>query len=280
MTLAAIARPSGALAMVAMDQRESLREMFVRARGTNVPGSTLVDFKLAVAEELSPYASALLLDNEFGSVAMRRVQCALIVAADALEYGAPGVVADTRFDRSALRATNAVAAKLLVIWRRDAQRLRRVAMTRDFVRACHAVKLLAIVEGVVRRDDDDLQLEAARELAACGPDVYKAEVPGFGKAPLDETARRCEAITRNVDVPWVVLSAGVALDDFPRAVEAACRGGASGFLAGRAIWSDAVGASDVRAALREQSAPRLQRLGDLVDRFAQARVVRGSSAGS
>ena len=274
MSLAGIARPSGALAMVAMDQRESLRQLFTQALATNVPGATLVDFKLAVAEELSPHASAMLLDNEFGAVAMRRVECALIVAADALEYSEPGVVSDTRFEASALLATRAVAAKLLVVWRRDAQRLRRVGMTREFVRAAHAAKLLAIVEGVVRRDDDELLLEAARELAACDPDVYKAEVPGFGKESLEETARRCERITNAIGVPWVVLSAGVALEDFPRAVEAACRGGASGFLAGRAIWSDAVGAADVRGALREHAVPRLQRLGEIVDRFARSRIQR------
>jgi sulfofructosephosphate aldolase len=135
-------------------------------------------------------------------------------------------------------------------------------------------KLLAIVEGVVRRDDDDLLLEAARELSAVGPDVYKAEVPGFGKATLEETARRCEAISNAITIPWVVLSAGVALDDFPRAVEAACRGGASGFLAGRAIWSDAVDAPDARAALRDRAVPRLERLAEIVDRFAHARAAR------
>ena len=273
MNLAAISRPSGALAMVAMDQRESLRQMFELALGPNLPGSTLVDFKVAVAEELSPYASAMLLDTHFGMQAMARLQCPLIVAADALEYGQPGVVSDTRFDRAPLRGTNAVAAKLLVVWRRDAQRGRRVAMTREFVRAAHAAKLLAIVEGVVRRDDDDLLLEAARELAACGPDVYKAEVPGFGKASLEETARRCERISRTVESPWVVLSAGVALDDFANAVEAACRGGASGFLAGRAIWSDAVASwPAVHDALRERAVPRLAHLADIVDRFARPRV--------
>jgi sulfofructosephosphate aldolase len=265
-TLAAIARPSGALAMVAMDQRESLRQMFARALGTPaVPGTLLVEFKIAVAEELSPFASALLLDPEFGGVAMTRLACPGIVAADALEYSEPGVVSDTRFERAVLTATAAAAAKLLVLWRRDGQRQRRVAMTRDFVRACREARLLAIVEGVVRQDDDELLLEAARELAGCGPDVYKAEVPGFGKAAGDETARRCERITKAIDVPWVVLSAGVAMDDFPAAVQAACRGGASGFLAGRAIWSDAVGAPDVRAALRERAAPRLQRLAEIVD---------------
>jgi sulfofructosephosphate aldolase len=65
-----------------------------------------------------------------------------------------------------------------------------------------------------------------------------------------------------------VLSQGVERDDFPAAVRAACRGGASGFLAGRALWSDVVGAPDVPAVLRGVSVPRLARLAELVDEEA------------
>ena len=65
-----------------------------------------------------------------------------------------------------------------------------------------------------------------------------------------------------------MLSAGVALEDFPRGVEAACRGGASGFLAGRAIWRDAL-VEDPEPALRERSVPRLRDLAALVDYVAR-----------
>ncbi|MHB1534512.1 MAG: hypothetical protein ACYC1D_07875, partial [Acidimicrobiales bacterium] len=52
---------------------------------------------------------------------------------------------------------------------------------------------------------------------------------------------------------------------FSRAVVAACRGGASGFLAGRAIWADAIAAGDYATALTNVSVPRLQILAELVD---------------
>jgi sulfofructosephosphate aldolase len=68
--------------------------------------------------------------------------------------------------------------------------------------------------------------------------------------------------------PWVVLSSGVSIEDFPGAVEAACRGGASGFLAGRAVWRDAIG-PDPEPALHERSVPRLRRLGQIVDAVAR-----------
>jgi sulfofructosephosphate aldolase len=58
-------------------------------------------------------------------------------------------------------------------------------------------------------------------------------------------------------------------DDFPAAVEAACRAGASGILAGRALWRGVLGADDPSFLLRVHSAPRLQRLGEIVDRHGR-----------
>ena len=58
-TLDALARDSGTFLMVAMDQRESLRGMMDGA-----PDERLRAFKLAVAQELSPYASGFLIDRK------------------------------------------------------------------------------------------------------------------------------------------------------------------------------------------------------------------------
>ena len=40
---------------------------------------------------------------------------------------------------------------------------------------------------------------------------------------------------------------GVAPDDFPQAVDWACREGASGFLAGRAVWRSTIGSENEQA---------------------------------
>ncbi len=95
------------------------------------------------------------------------------------------------------------------------------------------------------------------------------QVPLGGRAAPAELERACAALGEALTGPWVVLSQGVDRDDFAGAVRAACRGGASGFLAGRALWSDVVGRPDVPAALAEVSVPRLERLVELVD--AEAR---------
>jgi sulfofructosephosphate aldolase len=279
--LAELARPSGGLAMVAMDQRESLRTMLAAHTGEPASDEDLVRFKLAVARTAGQYASGFLIDRTYGYeqvVAERLLPagCGLILAADALVHHEPdGPVEDTRLDDAvdpaAARARGVVAQKLLVIWRRDENRDTRLAMAAEFVRRCADAGLLSVLEGVVRpgpgEDFDDLFLEAAAELGALRPSLYKAQVPRLGAGSPAEVGRLCARVTAAVPVPWVVLSQGVAIADFPACVRSACLAGASGFLAGRAIWSDTL--ADPDRLLRSRSVDRLRALGDIVDATAR-----------
>ncbi|MEQ4716978.1 hypothetical protein [Nonomuraea sp. B19D2] len=279
-----LARPSGGFAMVAMDQRESLRQMFAAATGERVGDETLTRFKLAVAREVGPHASGFLIDQDygFGQVAAEGlVPGGLIVAVDRLRQDPDGPVEDTsideRVDLAAARRAGAVAAKLLLIWRDDEHRGRRLETAAEFVRRCAGAGLLSVLEGVAKPpahaggafDGTAAIREAARELAGLRPSLYKAQVPLGGAAPEERLVEECARLDEVIPVPWVVLSQGVERDDFPAAVRAACRAGASGMLAGRAIWSDVVGSGDVAAELRARSVPRLRQLASIVDACAR-----------
>ena len=87
-TINDITRASGGFAMLAVDQREAMRMMFAAAGApAPVADSVLTDFKVNAAKALSPYASAILVDQQF---CYRQVveqnaiakSCAMIVAAD------------------------------------------------------------------------------------------------------------------------------------------------------------------------------------------------------
>ena len=277
LSLDAIARESGTFAMVAMDQRESLRTM-LEQHHADADDARMIRFKLAVARELSPYASGFLIDRHYGFAEIVRERlvrspCGLILAVDALEQPPGGIVEDTDVDEgadiAAVRDAGVVALKLLVIWRDDEQRERRVAMSRRFVELARANGMLSVLEGVVRGPDgfdrEAAILEAARELAATGCDLYKCEVPTHGRGASDEITRWCREIDAAVTCPWVVLSQGVDPDAFPAAVAAACGGGASGMLAGRAVWTATLPADDPTQLLREHSVPRLEELAEIVD---------------
>ena len=55
---------------------------------------------------------------------------------------------------------------------------------------------------------------------------------------IKDAESACFEITKASRVPWVILSAGVDIDEFVYNVEIASGNGASGFLAGRAVWKD------------------------------------------
>jgi sulfofructosephosphate aldolase len=278
-TLDALARPSGTFLMVAMDQRESLRTMLADLRGEPVPDERLADFKVAVARELSPHASALLVDSEYGwfdrIVAERLVapDCGLIMAVDALEQQPGQIVEDTtldeRVDVAAAAAGGVVALKLLVIWRDDGERARRVEMAHAFSALAREHGLLSVLEPVVRGpegfDRESAIVEAAAELSVTGCDLYKCQVPLGGEGEAAEITRWAREIDASCVTPWVVLSQGVKPERFPAAVEAACKGGASGMLAGRAVWTATLSAEDPSGLLREHSVPRLRELAEIVD---------------
>lgn len=295
----ALTRESGGFAMLAVDQREALRLMFAGGAVPEpdgsvnpavlraVPDDVLTDFKVAATEELSPYASGVLVDRQFGLDAVVRAgavdeSCGLIMAADEFIPGSGEVVTDSVLDEDVLnsdpRSVGAVAMKLLVVWRPNESAQRRQAMVERFVAACAEAGVLSIIEPVSRAprgssewDEqawNDGVLAAAKELGDRGADLYKGEVPRHGLGAEDDVRRDCATLTETIDSPWVVLSSGVAPDVFPRAVELACRQGAAGFLAGRAVWQGCVGATDQRASLRGEAVRRLRDLGEIVDAFA------------
>jgi sulfofructosephosphate aldolase len=280
--LAPLRRPSGAFAMLAVDQREALRNMLAEHTDRPVTDDDVTAFKLTAARILTPHASAVLIDRQFALD--RAIEegvvdpgCGLIGSADHFESAHGELVGQVTIDRHVdahdLKRRGAVALKLLVLYRPDEDPAERVAMTREFIQICADAGLASIIEPVSRAPlaggDWDWNAgvhAAASELGGLGADLYKAEMPM--RAEGDEAVLRaeCERLTDTIDGPWVILSSGVAPDVFPEAVRIACGAGASGFLAGRAVWAPSLAADDVAADLEINAVARLQRLSDVADR--------------
>jgi len=284
--LTKLARASGALAMVAVDQREALRGMFAAHQSTPVPDSQLTQFKVDVARELSPFASALLVDQEFGideiiNQKALKGTCGLIAAADLLVGPAGGAATDTAIDLDVdpirMRDIGSVGLKFLILWRNNESPDSRAKLVEDFNKLCHISGLPSIIEIIVKPPTDTSKsfnreeelIIAAKEAANWKPDLYKAEVPFYGEGDSNLITKNAERISEAIGSPWVVLSNGVKQPFFNDAVKACAMGGASGFLAGRAVWADIVGAADIPQALRDVSIPRLEQLAEIVDAHAK-----------
>ncbi|MGM9471333.1 aldolase [Pseudarthrobacter sp. YS3] len=279
--LAQLTRPSGAFAMLAIDQREALRNMIAAHRGTPVTDEQVRAFKLQAARTLTPFSSAVLIDKQFAldeAIDQGAVSpgCALIAAADRFESAHGELVGRTHIDPAVDPAGYAArgvrALKLLVIFRPDENPEPRVSMVETFIRQCRNAGLISIIEPLSRRplngagvDLDAGIIQTAAELGSLGADLYKSEVPHHGLASEGEVRNACARLTELISSPWVVLSSGVPEPLFPKAVQWACAEGASGFLAGRAVWASCLGSPDIAHSLSTDAVDRLKRLCEIVD---------------
>ena len=255
---------------------------------------TLRRFKLEAAEILTPHASGVLLDRPLAVTEERPAGiapgCGLILAADVLHHVPAGHIDFTSLDPlvtpAFIERVGAVAVKLLVIWRAGRGLAERADLVSAFIGIARQAGVASLVEGIVRPDGDgpwtsprqrdEAIIAAAAELSSFEPTIYKAEVPGYSEGDLSRVHGESVRMSQVVGGPWVVLSNGVRQADFAEAVRIACAGGAHGFLAGRAIWSDVIGEQDQGPALRTRSARRLDQMVEIVEHSMRERVPGGA----
>ncbi|HET7559657.1 MAG TPA: tagatose-bisphosphate aldolase, partial [Limnochordia bacterium] len=175
-----------------------------------------------------------------------------------------------------IRALGAAAVKLLVYFnpRRERAAVRQLALVAEVVRSSHALGLPVVLECLVfptrgdgdsaafRAEREALVIESARALNELDIDLYKAEFPLLPEQTDDAGAwlESCARLSAACRAPWALLSAGVSFERFARQLECACQAGASGFIAGRAIWQEAVTAVDPGARERFLSGEMVARL--------------------
>ena len=114
-----------------------------------------------------------------------------------------------------------------------------------------------------------------------GIDIFKLETPlPIASVPdpdmTTSESRECQrwfdAIDAKLDRPWVMLSAGAAMEPFRRVLTYAFRAGASGYLAGRAIWWPAFrdrypDMDAFRAQVRSEGLPYVAKVQDALRRY-------------
>jgi tagatose 1,6-diphosphate aldolase len=116
-------------------------------------------------------------------------------------------------------------------------------------------------------------LDTVINLGKLGVDLLKLEFPCDVNFESDESVwfDACRQITNKAPVPWVLLSAGVNFDIFKKQLIVACKAGASGFVAGRAIWKEAagMGTDDRKNFLKDTGAMRIRELAAVVSEYAK-----------
>jgi tagatose 1,6-diphosphate aldolase/sulfofructosephosphate aldolase len=280
-TLADIATPDGVFAIIAMDQRNTLRRMFT-AVGIDATDADLRQSKADVARALSPVASGILFDPTYGVPAVTGTgalaeSCGLLVASEPAERGKFGTEPithrDPELDSRWVLELGGDANKFFAQLRADRPApgpgepdLVELCLdaVREVVADSAAVGIPSVIENLVyplpgedftpeRRAD--AIIESARALNEIDCDLLKLEYPGSPEA--------CRRLAAAIDRPWAVLSAGVPFEDFTKVLQIAFdEGGASGFIAGRSVWREslALSGAERQAFLSDVARPRLEQL--------------------
>ena len=273
-----VSNERGVIAAAAMDQRGSLQKALAKEKGGEVNDAMMEEFKSLVTEVLTPHASAILLDPEWGLPASKRraKNAGLVLAYEKTGYDktGPGRLGDLLDHWSARRLKEAGAdcVKILLYYTpfdpKDVND-KKHAWVERIGDECRANDIPFFLEFVGYEEGADekgfeyakkkpqIVIESMKEFCKdrYGVDVLKVEVPvnmkfvegsgvyggqkAYSRQEAMDLFRKAAGVTTK---PFIYLSAGVSNKEFTEALETAAQAGVkfNGVLCGRATWKDGI----------------------------------------
>ena len=268
----------GIIAAAAMDQRGSLKKSLGKERGGEVSDRDMEEFKSLVTEVLTPHASAILLDPEWGLPASKRrsKNAGLLLAYEKTGYDktGPGRLPDLLdlWSVRRLKEAGADCVKILLYYTPfDPKPVneQKHAWVERIGDECLANDIPFFLEFVGYQEGaDEKGFDYARKKPQVvtgsmaefskeryGVDVLKVEVPvnmkfveggrayggqkAYSKQEAMQLFRDAAAVATK---PFIYLSAGVSNAEYTESLELAAEAGVkfNGVLCGRATWKDGI----------------------------------------
>ena len=302
-----LAGPDGRFAMLAADQRPPIMNLTKGKRGeAEARFDDVAAVKELIVLNLAPEATAILLDpiwaykRSIQHVSPR--QGLLLTLEDHAFKDTPEGRYSTEIkDWSVEQIKNygADGVKVLAWYRPDAGKAvneHQAAFIRRIGEACRRHDICFLLEflvyplgGDVGYAEDpqkypEMVIDSVTRFAGVeyGVDIFKLESPLPAKALPDpdkagDGSKHAQALFDRLGEacgrPWVMLSAGAAAADFANVLTYAYRAGANGYLAGRAIWWEAMSAFPDTAAvatrLQADSVPYMRAINQMTARLAK-----------
>ncbi|MDQ2182747.1 tagatose-bisphosphate aldolase [Enterococcus hirae] len=265
---------NGRIGALAIDQRGALKKLIGQYRETN--DRDIVGFKEIVSKELTPYASAILLDPEYGLPAAkdRAHNTGLLLAYEKTGYDSslPGRLPDSlnTWSVKRLKEVGADACKFLLYYDVDEneeineqkkayiERIGSECLAEELPFFLEIISYDAIHSDTTTKEYAKIKprkvIEAMQEFSKerYHVDVLKVEVPvnmnfveGFGKEAVysrEEAKTFFLAQSAATERPFIFLSAGVSTELFQQTLRFAHEAGSdfNGVLCGRATWAEGV----------------------------------------
>ncbi|EFB2663176.1 tagatose-bisphosphate aldolase [Escherichia coli] len=273
-----LSNESGVIAALAIDQRGALKKMIAAHKPQGAEDKDIIDFKTLVSKELTTYASAILLDPEYGLPAAeaRAANAGLLLAYEKTGYDASkkGRLPDLLNVWSAkrLKEAGADAVKFLLYYDIDEEaeindqkhafieRLGSECTAEDIPFYLELVSYDATNADAGSKEYAKVKPHKVNEMMKefsnprYGVDVLKVEVPvnmkyveGYAAGEeyvytKEQAARHFKEQSEATPLPFIFLSAGVSADLFQETLRFAKASGSTfnGVLCGRATWANGV----------------------------------------
>jgi tagatose 1,6-diphosphate aldolase len=304
-----MADANGRFKMTAVDQRPPIKNPIKAKRGTaEAPWEDVAGFKELLIRELQAESSAMLLDPHYayprGVTLLDAARGLILTLEDSVFREAPGGRLSAEIDDWSVEKIKRVggdAVKVLTWYRPDGDPQVCRAQQEFTARvgaACARYDIPFVFELLVyplqadreqtrdyvemKSKHPELVLESVRVFAdpRFHVDLFKlesplaaADVPGVGAPGWEAAQRWFDLLGQAAGRPWVMLSAGAGMEEFRRVLSHAYRAGASGYLAGRAIWLKAFEHfpdwERIRTELRGEARAYMQSLNVLTDQAAR-----------
>ncbi|WP_219122850.1 tagatose-bisphosphate aldolase [Streptococcus constellatus] len=268
---------NGIISALAFDQRGALKRLMAQYQEAEPTVAQMEELKVLVAEELTPYASSMLLDPEYGLPATKALDknAGLLLAYEKTGYDTSSTkrLPDCLNVWSAkrIKEQGADAVKFLLYYDVDSfeeLNQQKQAYIERVGSECVAEDIPFFLE--ILAYDETIADASSAEYAKVKPrkvieamkvfsdsrfniDVLKVEVPvnvkyveGFGDGEVVHTKEEAAAFFKEQDeatkLPYIYLSAGVSAKLFQETLVFAHESGANfnGVLCGRATWAGSV----------------------------------------
>ena len=268
---------NGIISALAFDQRGALKRLMAQHQEAEPTVAQMEELKVLVAEELTPYASSMLLDPEYGLPATKALdkKAGLLLAYEKTGYDTSSTkrLPDCLDVWSAkrIKEQGADAVKFLLYYDVDSSEelnQQKQAYIERVGSECVAEDIPFFLE--ILAYDEKIADASSAEYAKVKPhkvigamkvfsdprfniDVLKVEVPvnvkyveGFGDGEVVHTKEQAAAFFKEQDeatnLPYIYWSAGVSAKLFQETLVFAHESGANfnGVLCGRATWAGSV----------------------------------------
>jgi tagatose 1,6-diphosphate aldolase len=244
----------GLFTILAIDHQDALRRAIQPKSPENLSAEDLIIFKHDIVSALISEVSGVLLDPIYGTFQAISAgilkHSALLVELEKADYQLKPLPLDVEIDPdwnvSKIKCMGADGVKLFFYYNpeNDEHTKHQDGILKRVAEDCIRQDIPFYAEPIVYEpytSKREAVIESARRTAKNGADILKLEFPIDIQQEQDEKIwfEACKELTSSVDVPWVLLSAGVDFETFTRQLKIACQAGASGFIVGGALWGDA-----------------------------------------